>query len=767
MEAARDTVLAERRDLGALATSRGLAGVLDALVAAHMEETGGLEAGLVVLAIGGYGRGDLSPHSDADLLVVAQERSTPVREAGASLARQLWDCGIDVNLTVRTPADCLEAMRGDHTLASSFLDRRYVTGDHDLEVALVKEAVEPFLKDGHEAFVRAKKEEAVRRRAGFPEGPHSLEPDLKEGPGGMRDAHLLRWVALAGSAGGGDAPLPSASPELAAAYETVLRDRTELHLLCRRRIELLDLSTQRELIPLLDPEETLGHGDAVRRHVEAMRPLFQAMRTLSLACDALVGREEKFDGSLPSSLDELLESLGERRPSAPWLRVLARTGALEKLLPPWKRVVALPQADPYHAWTVDEHTLRAMTGLDKALEGQGHLGERLALEGQMLQPEDLRLLRLALLLHDVGKETGALGHGSHGAVLLRDIPGLLNLDEERSERFLRLVEEHTHLGAASALAVPSDNEAVEDIARRVGDREGLRLLLLLTAADIAGVGRGAWTAWRASQLVEFHDRVASRLEGWEQQDLRATLPAAVEPDHRAGAEEMLALAPPHYLVSVDVQQAALHVALRRARLAAGGRPFASFLEMSDGIRFDLVAEDRPHLFADLAGALALRGMAILSADAFTFGDGMALDTFRVDTTRERAADVLDDLLASAMGQRDVAASVKRLASRIPLVAPRFPDREVRCWRAGGNGTSAELRIQCPDRPGLLHDLSRALSVAGCDLRQVRVATLGPRALDAFHVSLDGRAPEPGEETDRLLAALEAAWDVDRGESLWG
>jgi len=328
---------------------------------------------------------------------------------------------------------------------------------------------------------------------------------------------------------------------------------------------------------------------------------------------------------------------------------------------------------------------------------------------------------------------------------------------------LRLVEIHTVLGEASALAVRGDDAPVRRVAEAAGDGETLRALLLVTAADIAGVGRGAWSAWRAAQVLDLHDRAGAALRGATAaaEDLGEALRESLPPARWAEAATHLARAPGRYLASVDARAARVHLDLlrRRARrrtavAAADDRPGATDLFVA--------ASDRPHLFADLAGTLTLRGLDILAADAHTLEDGTALDAFTVRAPVEGRRAVLAALEAAADATRgSVEPDLRRFARRVPAgPRPRAEPRvEVRRADDGG-GAAAELRVECPDRPGLLHDLARALSAAGCDLHGVRVATLGPRALDAFLVTRSGRPPAAGEETEDLLDALRGAAVLD-------
>ena len=754
LAAAREGILAGRRSAGGLATARGLAACADALVAAFTDHhTHG--PGVAVLALGGYGRGELSPFSDLDLLVLAPRRTPAVKDLAAGLSTLLWDAGCTVHLTVRTPGSTSAAMARDHSFASSVLDHRFLSGDRNVAEELRSRSLRRFLREHGAAFVAAKRDEARRRRAARGGSEALLEPDVKESPGGLRDVHAVRWLT---------ALEPRAREErtLENALDVILGFRIEMHLLAGRKQDLLDLGTQKDLVPILLPDFEEGPPEV--RHLRAMAPWFAAARTAARALDRALGDGAPPPG-LPADAAGLRAQLADGGPAEPALRGLHREDRLELLLPEWGAVTALPQADPYHAFTVDEHTLRALEAVDGFLGGRGHGWKRLAAEAAAL-PSPL-VLRLALLLHDVGKVRGSRGHAARSAEEARGVPERLGLTPVEAGAVIRLVEHHTALGEASALAVHGDEEPVRRVADLAGSREGLRLLLLCTAADIAGVGHGAWTAWRAAQLLEFHDRVEAVLDGAAAfpEDLGGALRGILPGRRGAEIDSLLERAPHAYAAGVPPARARLHLdLLRRRRRRAGA--VAGAAERPGAVDLSVAAGDRDHLFADLAGALTLEGCDILSADAHTLSDGTALDDFTVRAPappREKVLGALEEAAASAPGS--LAAAVRAYARRVPAGSRPGVDGSILVRRTDdGTGAAAEIRVECPDRPGLLHDLARALSESECDLRQVRVATLGPRALDVFRVSRRGAPPAAGGETESLLATLRAAAAGEAGEA---
>jgi UTP:GlnB (protein PII) uridylyltransferase len=739
---ARDRILASRRAAGGLATARALADLVDALVRSFVDSRPERAGPFAVLAVGGYGRGELSPFSDVDLMVVAHRRPPSVREIAGDLGALLWDAGLTVNLTLRTPRALLQAMGRDHTIASSLLDHRVLAGEPATAAAVRDEILRPFLARRGEWFVAEKAAEARRRRAARGGTPCSLEPDVKESPGGLRDVHVIRWLSAL-------APPEPEDEELLAALDGILAFRAELHLLAGHKQDVLDLGTQKDLAPLLLPDDP---GPPEERHLRAMAPWFRAARVAARHCDRALGA-----GDPPGGAVDLRAVLASPGPVAPALRALHRRGRLAALLPEWAVVESLPQCDPYHAWTVDEHTLRCFDALDDAAAGRGPGGARLGSEAALL-PSPL-VLRLALLLHDVGKARGAAGHAARGAEEIRGVPDRLGLTPAEARAVVKLVADHAAMGEASAFAVHGDEGPVRRVAGIAGDRESLRLLLLHTAADIGGVGHGAWSAWRAAQLLDFHARVEAVLRGAPAfpADLGEALREILPPRRWPEAAAFIAGASHRYAATVAPETARLHLDLLRRRGRRKAAAVAAAVERPGAVEFTVAAADRPHLLADLAGALTLAGLDILSADAHTLRDGTALDAFAVRApvpARRKAVAGFERAASAEPGT--VEAAVRRFAARVPSERRSVPDPRVEARRADdGTGEAAEFRVDAPDRPGLLHDLARALSDAGLDLHQVRVATLGPRALDAFFVSAGGRLPS-GPETERVLVALREA-----------
>jgi len=797
------------------------------------------------VALGGYGRRELAPGSDVDLLVL--------REAGRDAAaveafvRGLWDDGLEVGHAVRDLAGVDRALRRDLHAATALLEGRRVAGPA-AGFAQLRGRVEAFLATGRTRFARAKLAEAAERHAARGPSVCLLAPDLKAGRGTLRDLQLLVLCgALFGAApapapDAGDLVVPGRAGGLAAAgpwlelepgevealeraRALLLACRTALHEAAPEAGDRLDPRAQRLLATRLgytDREERLAvevFMDAVYRsardvdravtrcrvtlepadsgeaglflarplaagvvaagdHVEleppgeegaepgprAVMELFrQAQRTHRRIGFRTLDRVRRLLGpELRQALraDEgvtrvFLEVLGGTQGVAAVVRAMHEGGVLGALLPEWEAMTCLAQADAYHEFTVDEHTL---AGLD-ALEGDGPRGavaredREATIRTELLHQTPRRhLLRLGLLLHDAGKVSGALGHVERGAAMVRPVAARLGLavEEERHVRFL--VREHLTL---SRLAEKRDVDAPETVEELLGvvrrSRERLDHLYLLTCADVQGVSPRALTRWKDYLITRLYESARDALEaGGHEPAVGPTSPAAWEgllaPRVRdpAALRRHLARCSRDYLADVHPEEVLTHLDL--VERLEGGAPGAVTCSLDVGCtRVWVVARDRPGLFADLCGALTGAGCEILAVGTFGRDDGVVFDRFAVARGREpvpheRWGEVERAVLAVVDGDRRpeslIAARVRREGPERP--GPPPPPVRIRITN-DASPTHTIIDVSAPDRVGLLFDLARALAEAECDIRLAKVATKGDRAVDVFHVTgPDGR-----------------------------
>jgi [protein-PII] uridylyltransferase len=440
------------------------------------------------------------------------------------------------------------------------------------------------------------------------------------------------------------------------------------------------------------------------------------------------------------------------------------SGFLGAYLPEFAEIECLITTDVYHDYAVDEHSLLAVAALDAAergAPGAPELASRLA-----AQAAGMDLVKLAALLHDLGKSKGGAGHEERAGVMLPRIAKQLALAEDEARLVIFLVENHRLLAEAAGSRLTTEEKLLADLAEQVGESARLDALYLLTVADLSAAGAGALSAWRAEQLAALHGRLAARLAARPArgrsrlaEELKGLLPPGVSP---AEAAEHLARVPERYLLEVSPEEAALHLRLLRAM--AGGEPVAvDFHRRAAHVHFWVLGPDRPRRLSQICGAFLAAGASIFSARAYTRSDGVIIDQFEVvdasapdsgglDEFWRRAAATVREVLS---GRADLGALVAEARARLGAPARRDVPARV----AFDNAVSPDytvVDVSCADRVGLLYDLCVALSDSGADIAFAKIATQGGVATDCFYVTSGGAKLTDREDANRVRAALTKA-----------
>jgi [protein-PII] uridylyltransferase len=456
--------------------------------------------------------------------------------------------------------------------------------------------------------------------------------------------------------------------------------------------------------------------------------------------------------------------------SARWLTLLNETGVLGRYLPDWRRIVGQMQFDSYHVYTVDVHTVQAIKVLNNI--ERGLLAEIAPVaSGLIEQVQSRRALYVALLLHDIAKGRGG-DHSELGAEVALHVGPALGLTAEETEMVSWLVLHHLLLSQTAFSRDIDDPKTILDLADTIQSPERLRLLLILTVCDIRAVSPKVWNGWKATLLRELYARVAEVLEGGLSTTERDARIARVKEvvggllaDWPAAArDEFLALGYPSYWLGFDPESIERH-----ARLIQDARVRAAPLTVhAEPLPARAVTEvlvytaDHAGLFSRIAGALAIAGASIVDARIHTLTDGMALDTFWIqdaaggpyDTPHRLAR--LSSLVEQALSGRLKLATEIRKATRSLLPgrmrAIHVPPRVVVDNRASNRHTVIEVNGR--DRPGLLHDVTSAISDEGLQIASAHVTTYGVRAVDVFYVKdVFGMKVENERKLTQLRAAL--------------
>lgn len=460
--------------------------------------------------------------------------------------------------------------------------------------------------------------------------------------------------------------------------------------------------------------------------------------------------------------------------AARWLRTLNEVGFISRFIPDWARIVGLMQFDTYHVFTVEEHTIEAL-GVLTQLE-RGDLNEIAPVASELIgQVQSRRALFVAVLLHDIAKGRGG-DHSELGAEVALEVCPKLGLTPEETETVSWLVLNHLLISQTAFKRDIDDPKTILDIAETVQSPERLRLLLVLTVADMRAVGPKVWNGWKATLLRELYWRVAEVLAGGlsvPERDTRvararSAAAALLDGMPKPELDRFLSLGYPGYWLSFDPETHARHARMiqEAERDNAPLTVRTRVLESRAVTEVTVYVTDHPGLFSRIAGALAVAGASIVDARIHTMTNGMALDTFWVQDAAGGAFDAPHRLARLAVlveqslsGRLRLDAEIGKLR-REParLRAVQIPPRVVIDNHASNSHTVIEVNGR--DRPGLLHDVTAAISDQGLQIGSAHITTYGVRAVDVFYVKdVFGLKVENERKLGTLRAALLAALGV--------
>ncbi|MEU6798475.1 [protein-PII] uridylyltransferase [Nonomuraea wenchangensis] len=703
-----------------------------------------------LVAVGSLGRGEPAPGSDLDLVLLHNGRPDVARIADR-IWYPIWDSSVGLDHSVRTVEEAVAVARQDLKAVLGLIQARHIAGDPEL-TRKAREAVLAEWRADSRRRLGELREAADQRAQVSGELAFLLEPDLKDGRGGLRDVQAMQAVAAAWVA---SAPGPRARE----AHEFILDVRHALHVVTARGADRLVLQEQDAvagLLGLLDAEalmrrlaeagRTVSHAfDATWRTVDRLlsgpaprgrRPLADGvvehggevvlargvnprtdpvlvLRAAAAAADSglpmapatvsvLAAQSPPMPVPWPEEArDALVSILGAGRAAVPVWEELDQAGIIVKLLPDWERVRHRPQRNPIHRFTVDRHLIEA------AANAAGHTRE-------VSRPD---LLLIAALLHDVGK--GWPGdHSATGEVVVRDIATRIGLPPHDVETLATVVRHHLLLPETATRRDLDDPVTIEKVAATVGSREVLDLLAALAVADGNATGPAAWNSWKAGLVADLVRRVRSVLSG----------------------------SPPPKPPTLSAEQAAL------ARHGGGAVRVA-------GGNVTVVAPDRVGLLWSAAGVLSAHRLIVRSASSASAGSTAVIEFSVVPEygSPPDPATLESDLRLVLAGRLDIE---QRLARRLRAVRPpRVPVAPPRVTLVDdASATATVVEVRAHDRPGLLWRIGRAFGECGLDVRAARVETLGAEAVDVFYVV--DRAGRPlsddaqrAQVRDHVLAAL--------------
>lgn len=705
----------------------------DALCSKAYDDAGGPDTGVALVAVGGYGRGDMAPFSDLDVVLVSDEGVAQAQgEQWAEFAGQvwypLWDTGVKLDHSVRSLSEMLSAAEADVRVASGLLDVRHVAGDHSLTLRLRTTILAQWRR---QARVRLPElHELVRSRHRLiGELAHLSMPDLKEAEGGLRDATVLKGLTATWLV---DVP----AADLERCRVQLLDARDVLHEAAGRATDRItpehwgplaeglglpdELAAQRHVRELGRRLTHLSRlawrraDDAVRR-TPAARPRRPELERIATGVALSKGEVVLDKGARPAHDPVLLLRAAAEAASrdavlapptaarlvrecpplpVPWpdearqqmVRLLAsgrgllgvwetleETGALARILPEWERIRLLPHASVIHRFTVDRHVVETCV-------------EASALIRDVSRPD---VLVVAALLHDIGKG-GLTEHSVAGAPIAREIAERMGFAPDEVDLIAQLVRWHLLLADIATTRDPDDPATIDALTEHIGTPEALALLTALTEADAKAASAKAWSSWRAGLVLDLSRRARASLQ-------QGSVPPAFR------VEE------------IEIPAPAL----------AGGVSIA-VEQVDDGARVTTVAPDRVGLLADVAAMFALRRVPVRAARVWSQGE-YGVSVWDVADEFLDAGALRNQLDGIAARRVDPA---QRLAPRPTAEGELAPTVVVRP-EASDHATVIEVRAA--DRIGVVYLVSAALAGLDMTVRSAHVSTLGPQAVDVFYV----------------------------------
>lgn len=821
---------------------------------------------MCLAAAGGYGREELFPFSDLDLLFVARDERAwkPRSEAIAALARNLWDLQMRASHTTHTLEECGRLHTGNLEFSVSLLDVRYLEGDRGLFDTLQGQTIlNLIVRDGND-LVRNLIDKTSERRGKYGKTIFHLEPDVKDAPGGLRDYHVARWLTRIGEMAEsrqwtrtGDALLLAARQPASQAFEFLSAVRCFLHFEQGRNDNLLTYELHEKAAALglgahygepFDParwmrnyyrhvrpvehlttrmiEDTLpsrsslyglfqdwrsrlsnadfsvlrgkiyprslapGRWPALlsafemmARHSldlsrEAERWVEESLATLRQSDGAVIQKDAGAtpDGALPPEVWQALRRLLALPGAANALRAMHRLGALCELFPEFRLIDALVIRDFYHRYTVDEHSFMAIQTLCELRQAAKETGsgtndnfgpwrKKLAeIYAELEQPE---LLTLALILHDTGKGMPAKNHVDGSLEVAEKVCPRLGLDSADAQTVTFLIARHLEMSATVTRRDIFDPETLSSFAAKMGTPERLKMLCLMTCADINAVNPEALTPWKAEMLWQLYAMTANyfsrsvdqnRVES-AQEAVAHVVPALETRGDSTRLKAFLDGFPRRYLAAHSPSEIGEH--FEWAQKISHDSAHAKVRRRGTLNELTVLVTDRPFLFASITGTLAAWGMNILKAEAMANNSGVVLDVFRfhdlhrtLEMNPSEVKRLEENIMEAISGNTSVATLIEGRISAQNSLRTKIKIGAQVSFDDASSSRCTILEIVAQDRPGLLYRVSAILAGLACNIEVALIETEAQKAVDIFYLTKNGEKINPDLQRSMRSALLE-------------
>ncbi|SHM88247.1 [protein-PII] uridylyltransferase [Roseibium suaedae] len=794
-----------------------------------------------IVAVGGYGRGTLAPGSDVDLLFVLPYKQTPWGEQVVEyILYMLWDLGLKVGHATRNIEECVRLSRTDMTIRTAILEARYIWGDEPLFEELVQRFNDEVVTGTSSEFIAAKLEERDERHRRQGTSRYLVEPNIKEGKGGLRDLNTLFWIAKYHYQVRSQHELVKKGVLSRSEYNRFTKSedflwavRCHLHFLTGRAEERLSFDVQREIAIRLgytqhpgmkDVERFMKHyflvakdvGDLTRilcaalenQHVKGPRgqgisALMRRLRVnrsssqakpvegspgfvidngrLNTSSETIFTDDpinllrvfqiaDKNDCNLHPELTKLIRRslklvdstlrndpeanrlflgvLTSRNNPEKVLRKMNETGLLGRFVPDFGKVVAMMQFNMYHHYTVDEHLIRSI-GVLSEIE-KGNSGDDHPLATDLIRTlQNRKILYVAMFLHDIAKGRPE-DHSVGGARIARKLCPRFGLSNAETDTVAWLIEHHLDMSTIAQSRDLSDRKTISDFAHTVQSLERLKLLLILTVADIRAVGPGVFNGWKGQLLRTLYYECEPNLTGGHTmgshrqavEQAKEELDAQLTHWPAKEREDYINRHYKAYWLRVAPERRLAHAELIRQADKTGNRlAFAVTPHSFEGVtEITVLAPDHPRLLSMIAGACHVTGANIVDAQIDTTTDGFALDTIFI------SRELPDDADEQRRGERitDLISKILKGESRLPEnVAKKNPvkgrmkafniDADVQVNNSWSDDYTV-VEVSGLDRPGFLFDLTRCIATLNLNIGSAHISTFGERVVDVFYVT---------------------------------
>ncbi len=784
-----------------------------------------------LMAVGGYGRAELAPYSDVDLLLLysssQKEELPPLIE---KILYPLWDLGLDVSCSSRSINECLKMSQSDLHIKTGLIDGRYLDGEYEFFRKLYSFFTKKILHRNVRKFAEGLAKDLYLRNQKYEDPVYALEPNIKEGEGGLRDFQIGRWIIRAKyKTDRWDSILfPDHSRMLDKSLQFLWAVRNQLHLLSGRRQDNLTFELQEKIAPILGfPPGTEGIEEMMRQyHLSAQRisnfvydildrvlhepswvkktffffrrkkidenfgiaygelhlfdpvtfkrdpsqlmTLFKHCQTYRTNMDFRM--EEAVMEALPFIDDRFRHSekvnqtflsilrKGERVETL--LKKMHELGLLSRYIPEFSEIAGKIHYDLYHVHPVDIHSILAVEELGK-LRGGLYQKDYPLLTSLIREIEKPEILFLTTLLHDIGKGMDG-DHSSIGEEMVRHIGERMGLSVENRELIGFLVSHHLFMINTASRRDLYDEQVILRFANEVKNANQLKMLYLLTFADIKAVGPEAWTSWKNTLLMElflkashFFEKGAVAGPFLKGDEMIQKLQESLSPEIISEYADHL---PGRYLSCYSSAEITHHIemacSIEKELLLVEWE-----IEKEIQAKVTICTKDCYGLFSKITGSMFINHLNILEAQIHTWGNGIALDTFWVeDATKDidrrlkQFEKDLAEILSGEVPLKDLLSKRKESNWIQQKVIPKVSG-EIKINNDDSDFYTI-VEVTGEDRIGILYEITQALTDHGCDIHFARISTLGNRIVDVFYVQDTwGEKIEGKQKTDRLKQTL--------------